>query len=524
MGHKLAKLFRATIFMACFLSAGPALAGTYYISKSIGSDSNTPTQAHSKITPWAHLPGMHSCTSNCASYTPAAGDLFILMGCDIWANADLPVGWDWSGTSANPIYIGVDKTWFNTTNCPSSWNRPVFDGQGNAMGVSSGHGNSFFIASLDNSTSFVTLDNIEMKRMGGSGATYVEAFNPATNWVLSNLYLHAWNMATDNCITVQFQALNLFTNGVIDGSDSTGAAAGHSCYGFYSTPPDITNSVIHDLVNPIVGRAGGGSNGTVVTWSGNNLYNATDSFQGANHCNIMEIVGGGTYYVHDNVMHDLKCGGGESLMLGNSGETSYVWNNLIYNLGTGQSPSFPQTANQGAIPGLFFYNNTVVKSDSQGCFNYSGQSGATFGTIVVLNNHCINTGAVYDAGATVTTLVITSNVLQTPTAADSNSPAKFDQYSSSQSYVYSPVVATNSTVGAGTNLSSTATGNLAGLKNDTGYACTQLTINGVVQAVCPKRVSNARSASGAWDVGAYQFSGSQVQGPQAPANLQAIVQ
>jgi len=60
----------------------PAQAATYYISKSLGSDSNTSTQAQARMTPWAHLPGMQSCTSNCASYTPQPGDQFILLGGD----------------------------------------------------------------------------------------------------------------------------------------------------------------------------------------------------------------------------------------------------------------------------------------------------------------------------------------------------------------------------------------------------------------------------------------------------------
>src|ERR1035438_5998818 len=67
---------------------------TYYVSKSIGSDSNTSTQAQSKTRPWAHFPGMASCASNCSGHTPVAGDTFVLMGCDTWVNADLPVLWN----------------------------------------------------------------------------------------------------------------------------------------------------------------------------------------------------------------------------------------------------------------------------------------------------------------------------------------------------------------------------------------------------------------------------------------------
>src|SRR5579885_2327833 len=58
---------------------------TYYISKATGSDSNTATQAQSKSTPWAHLPGMPSCTSNCASYRPQGG---------VGPRRELAMGWN----------------------------------------------------------------------------------------------------------------------------------------------------------------------------------------------------------------------------------------------------------------------------------------------------------------------------------------------------------------------------------------------------------------------------------------------
>jgi hypothetical protein len=507
-------LWIALLFMVTIAGLGNAKAATTHYIAANGSDSNNGT---GKTTAWAHLPGMRSCVGNCSSYTPISGDTFILRGCDVWINSDLPVGWDWSGTASSPITIGVDKTWYNTTSCPSGWNRPIFDAQKSAMAVTWGHGNSLFIASLNSSTSYVTVDNIEFKGMHGSGATYIEAYNLTAHWILSNLYLHAWDMAADDCITVQFKSGNLFTGGVIDGSDSTGAAAKQSCYGFYSTPPDVTNSVIHDLVNPIVGFAG--PTVTTVTWSGNHLYNVHDSYQGANHCNIMEIVGGGTYYVHDNTMHDITCAGGEVLMLGNTGETSYVWNNVMYNMNGAQAPNFPQTSNQSGINGLYFWNNTITPQAGSPCFYYSGQSSGSINTLKIQNNHCITTaGSIYGTGATVANLTTTPNTLMTPSVAASQG------YTSSETYVYSPISGSNTTVGAGINLSSQCTGNNAGLCNDTAYACIQKTVNGVVQAVCPARTVSARSGSGAWDAGAYQFVGISSGSVVPPTGLTALVQ
>jgi hypothetical protein len=471
---------------------------TYYISKSTGLDTRTSAQAQSKTTPWAHLKGMASCTSNCSSYSPVPGDQFILMGCDTWVPSDFIILWDWSGTLANPIVITVDKTWYNTTACPSAWNRPIWDGQNTLT-------NEFIRASADNTTSYVTLDNIEMKR--SAAFNNILSYNPAYGWTMSNLYIHAWDQATDNCRVVQFEAgsptINLFTNSIIDGSDSTGAAALHSCYAFYPTPPSITNSVIHDLVNPIVGYAGGGSNGSVVTIAGNNIYNVNTSYQDLNHGNAIEIVGSGTYYIYNNLIHHMVCPGCESLMIGNSGETSYVWNNVIWDLGTlgsqAQTPSIPQVSSSGFTE--HFWNNTIVATDNQSCVNASGQSASSF-TVTVQNTHCIQGSA----GSVTDYTAVSPNLEQTAAQASANSSPHFDQYTASETFAYSSLASTNSTVGVGANLTSTAVGAIASLSSDTTYSCTQKTVNGVVQSVCPARTTNARPSAGAWDVGAYQFS------------------
>src|SRR5205085_2064995 len=41
---------------------------------------------------------------------------------------------------------------------------------------------------------------------------------------------------------------------------------------------------------------------------------------------------------------------------------------------------------------------------------------------------------------------------------------------------------------------------------------------------CPAQTIVARPAGGAWDIGAYQFSGSSGTGPTAPSGLAAVVQ
>jgi hypothetical protein len=90
-------------------------------------------------------------------------------------------------------------------------------------------------------------------------------------------------------------------------------------------------------------------------------------------------------------------------------------------------------------------------------------------------------------------------------------------YTSSETYAYSPSASSNSTVGAGTNQTGTYCAALLGssdpilqaagtaCKSDTGYACTYNSSNHTV--TCPGRTPIARPSSGAWDIGAYQFTG-----------------
>src|SRR5260370_33135466 len=89
---------------------------TYYVSSSIGSDSYSDTQAQSKSSPWAHVPGMVVASGNAAAYTPVAGDSFVFMGCDTWtASGSVFVNVSHSGSSGNRInYGGLDHNWYNT--------------------------------------------------------------------------------------------------------------------------------------------------------------------------------------------------------------------------------------------------------------------------------------------------------------------------------------------------------------------------------------------------------------------------
>src|SRR6185437_14871815 len=239
-----------------------------------------------------------------------------------------------------------------------------------------------------------------------------------------------------------------------------------------------------------------------------NIYNIiTSNAGGNNHCNIIETLGGGTVHIIDNLLHDMSCSGGESMMIGNGGETDYVANNVMWNLGTAQTPSIPQNNSSTGMT-MKFFNNTIVGPGGQNCINFSSKTGASWTTLLIENTHCIN-ASTNDNFAS----MVTGTYTTTPNTTMTTSTATAQGYTTSQTYIYSPTLNTNGTVGAGANLTSSWPGGFS--TNDTDYACSQQTISGVVQAVCPARVSNALPSSGAWDTGAYEFSGSTPSNPVA---------
>jgi hypothetical protein len=105
-------LFGTGLLFAAVITATGARANTYYVDYVNGNDSNSGT---STATPWKHAPGMKGltpsgsstgdgCASNCASYSPAAGDEIILRGGIVWPYTTMPWAFTWSGTSSTQTY------------------------------------------------------------------------------------------------------------------------------------------------------------------------------------------------------------------------------------------------------------------------------------------------------------------------------------------------------------------------------------------------------------------------------------
>jgi hypothetical protein len=509
------------------MAASVSAQHTYYISKSAGSDSNSSTQAQSKSTPWAHLPGMPSCASDCASYTPVAGDQFILKGGDTWTASDLGINWQWSATSSSQIYVGVDQTWYSG----SAWTRPVWSCGGTACSYT-GNGNAFF--TMDSSVQYLTVDNIEVTGLYQSTAGYPSYFAIYGSYnTFEHIYAHGWSHASaasgaqDNSAVFSSSTCcggglgNVVHDVVIDGSDT----AGDSMVCFFSGVSTVYNSICRDVTN---GFEGAGDN-IHDNWFGPiNLCFVTGGCHQNNLFQFGPITNGDTELIYNNLIAGTTASGGitKLWLSGNDSNTStgYAFNNVIYDNASGNMVNLAghDAVNYGA---WYLFNNTVeCGTDSSpgtgtgACGNDSGgTSGMTF-VLYAINNHFIKGDTTAPLTCTYSDCTFTTQLTQTLTAANSQG------YTSTETYAFSPASANGSTVGAGTNEQSicaaiASLNSAAGTacQKTTGYACTYNTSNHTVS--CPNDTELTRPISPtAWDIGAYQFSSL-----QPPTGLDAVV-
>jgi len=168
--------------------------GCWFIDFTGGADTNTGVdEAH----PWKHVKGMVGAASTALAHTPVAGDGFIFKGGVTW---DQTIGrWDLtgSGNSSNPIYYGIDLTWFTG----GSFTRPIFSAGGVANTYDSN--TQDFISGFNNRPiNYVIWDDTEFTGLflipntnpcsGGGGTTscgYTNNFS-GTNWMVLRTYTH----------------------------------------------------------------------------------------------------------------------------------------------------------------------------------------------------------------------------------------------------------------------------------------------------------------------------------------------
>jgi len=502
------------------LLAGNASATSYYIAAN-GSDSSNGT---SETTPWLHAPGMNGCSSVCASSSPLPGDQFIFRGGDTWLTTSGVWVWSWSGGSGNAIYIGGgDQTWFNSGACGASYCRPIVSEGGTVS-------KAFETAS---GVKWVHLDNLEWKGMfsnlsnpNSGQIDYIDLSRNTNisdaNMEISNNYLHDGNVAHDGAHNAHFilgslgsaDASSSLHDNVLDNSDRC-------------TPPgpctiDLFEGAPHIIYRNYFGYA---SCGIVTDWP-LLLYNNTIEWivlspdNGVDHENAMESNGDTNFLLFNNVVRHVYNAGIVDFQMAPVNSTSYAFNNVLPDMDGGNM----QQCYEGSPANnhCSWFNNTAEAGPDSG--NPSGMCGRNTGsntTSSVTNQHCITTatGNSWWSG----TASFTTNLSQTKAAANA------EGYSNAQIYAFSPTAANGSTVGAGTNMSSTCS-TITAINAAAGAACMQDTSYGAAYDVSTHTITgagrlstNARPASGAWDVGAYQF-GAGDPPPNAPTGLSAVVQ
>jgi hypothetical protein len=523
----------------------------FYIAAN-GSDSNDGLSEVSGH-PWLHAPGMPNCTGTCASTTPAAGNGFIVRGGDTWhlgnSGATPYTGgtWTWtiSGTSPNPVYIGVDLGWFSG----GSWARPVLNGDNPLNSVS---GASAGVASCTYSGGGATLvnfnhvryyhfDDFELLGMcwgatggafishNGTSQTYTQGqANPNPRWIERN-YIHGWShVVYSTCVGCssagggiagvsgipsngQYYGVIMQFN-VIDGADSDSYSL--SWCGNVGDTWIVQYNVV---------RYNGSDNSPLSThlfhdnlfeWG----YNADD---GSTHTdwplqNFGSEPNGGTFpgdgtpnLFYNNIIRHIPISmSGTGFWLFPQGSTpDYMFNDVLEDY---QGSGNWENVCQGGCGNLVVFNVTGEgqsapnpSSGVQGITNFA--NGSPGSTTIGYNNYAVtSSGGFFNCGGTCFGVTETNDVTQAIGTANG------------QGYVLATDFSPQNTGGVTVTTSGTNLTNVYCLDSVLHNALAEAAcVNGITSVsynatshtvVYPAFTPVARPSSGSWNVGAYQFT------------------
>jgi len=510
----------------------------YYIAAN-GSDSNDGA-SEAPGHPWLHAPQMANCAAVCKSTGVSAGVGLILRGGDTWhegnSSAVPYTGGTWgfnnapgpAGTSSHPIYVGVDPTWFSG----SAWARPIltWDNPANAsQTLSSCTYPSNDVIDVSGGAYYI-FDNLEMTGACASASNpnvvYMN-YGSMSGWVdFYNLYLHGWshvgfpnpNNCTQNstCMSAFRGSVNNYPPGdtfvyvVVDGSDSDPVPM-EGCYcGAWRVAYSYFNNISQFITR------------TQNSFHDSAILNFVDN----GHANVMESVGdvagpSNVYATYNNVFGHLYVNSSVNSNVGfwpsrSVGTTLYWFNNVVYDAGPME---FFNIGLNGQDEGaLDLFNNTFQlnhRTDG-GVDNFSCSATANSAPYTNGNNNFITSDASTVAGMYAANC--SGQGTDTGSMLMSTALAAADGYLASEAFVFSPISNLSPTVGAGANRTSTFCAALtsasaadpyladaaSSCRNDTRYACSYTISNHSL--TCPARTAIARPATGAWDVGAFQYS------------------
>ena len=349
---------------------------TYYVDHDSGFDGNS---GISKTSAWQHAPGMYPCSLNCALIPLSAGDSVIFKGGEIWDHYSFPLTVTVSGTNANPIYYGVDTSWFSG----SQWTRPVFDLSGTVWTSA-----PILLDSIQNAV----FDNFEignervdsLNKWPPRGGITVEA---SANVTIQNCYIHGWsiqdptNVSDDN----PFGGIVFFDGsqgGTVRNCTLDGSPFNDSGKGIWGGTYIHNNTV----ENVPVGISTADPAADV---SGNQIFDVTYSADPTVASNAVVIVGGGNIY--NNIIHDLVPSASALSLQASaagSGNTQSAYNNLIWNPGSGPAVVIVPGSNSGTPSVQSILDNTIAGGASACIGVEPGLSSSA--SLTIQNNQCIS--------------------------------------------------------------------------------------------------------------------------------------
>ena len=506
-----------------------------------------------------------------SSLTPSgtsAGYAGVKTGCA--NNGTTPAGLCIADTndssSGTPIYYGVDNTWYSGT----SWSRPILNADNSPCNSRTigpmpdgftcssatditGNGQPYYVVSgcayqvgtgsnnlvNINFAKYIYFDNFELTGLCQNDVgqpagtdTYISYGGDQAPIYITNNYIHG-----DSHVAFA-------------GANSSGACTSSTvCMNLYAFNGKVIVGTVGETVQyNVVDFSDSDPQGTGICYPGTGFYNvAYNVFRYSSQCIPVNL-----HVFHDNLYeyyyengHSNLIEDAETSPIGTiynnvfrhlfgklviwpgpagSGDSSYVFNNVFYDVSTSQYFDYGNIGVGTNSGSYFIFNNTFQSNGSASTVIACSASANPFAN---LNNHFIDDLSAYPSSC--------SGMTTTTPVSISNATATSDVYTSSQTYAYSPVAGNGPTVGAGTNEYSGYCSTLLGssdsliqaaaraCRSDTSYACAY---NATTHSVstCPARTAVARPTSGAWDVGAYQYSASQSQTVQPPTGLTVIVQ
>jgi hypothetical protein len=510
----------------------------------------------------------HFGNSGASPYTGGTWDMYSLN----WGTNATCLGFGLATSGC--IYYGVDLTWY----VGSAWTRPILTGD-NPTSTSLV---SNCVRQVPNTGAYVTntivslapntvFDNFELTGLcssasnvaSGTDDTYIAVLTSGTAGtgmnIISNVYLHGWTATTGagqgsnnqpgTLIGGGYNGLQSFDHIVIDGSDSNpGSFAWGTFPSFYHMRDSIvryTNQGVgqwcHDIHDNIFEYM---SNHNPGAGSHTNILECNDDSNGAapnqpqNTPNV---------FYNNIIRHDdpSMVGSGQvHLWFCPETVAEYWFGNVVYDIVNANAWDYagPPIYSCSGTGGQFMFNNTLV-GITQPCFVSNVNHGGQY--LTVLNENIINGG--YDTGSTpciggpsnTTNISMTTATATSQGYITSGGTLGNGTCANETTTPCAPTASNSGTVGVGANHQAYCTALASytsepAISVEAANACKYGTTDGCAYnttthtMVCPAQTAVARPSSGAWDAGAYQYAGGSGggsgSGPQAPTNLQSIVQ